>query len=153
MNESRLVHTLSPRFFVHKQNIIVPRIFSSSLPCAITATNANCCGSDQRKVVHFATKVQQHAKTKTEIASPPSEFIIEVPKQTKVAALVTDEKPSLFFEVISNAWPVSNERVENLSITHKRCQFSNEALSIKPITAGVTDKLLHVATANGALLF
>lgn len=46
-----------------------------------------------------------------------------------------DDSMPLFYQLMSNAWPKSNERVENLAITQKRCEFSNEAISIKPVTA------------------
>jgi hypothetical protein len=102
----------------------------------ITSSNENCCGTEEKKIKHPLVKVKKPFKTKDSIISKPTEFIIEVPKQTTTPDLASNEKSPLFDKVISNAWPLSSERVENLIITNKRCQFSNEVISIKPITAG-----------------
>jgi hypothetical protein len=159
MNEKNTGHILShsspQRFFVRKQNIIYssPTI-TISTDRLVTSSNENCCGTEEKKVELPPVKVKQHSKAKDSIISKPDDFIIEVPKQTRVPKVVSNEKVPLFYEVISNAWPLSNERVENLMISNKRCQFSNEAISIKPITAG-TIHSIHwrsqgVAIAHGS---
>jgi len=137
-----LSYAFSRRFFVHKRNIIDSLSFPSiSIAILteklITSSNQNCCRREEKKVQFPSIKIKKLSETKDNIISKPDEFIIEVPKQTKIPKILSDEKLPLFYEVITNAWPLSNERVENLTITNKRCHFSNEAISIKPITASM----------------
>jgi hypothetical protein len=134
-----LYYTALRHFFVHKRDIIdsLPSIIIMA-ETPVTSLNENCCGTNEKKIKHPLVKVKRTAKTNENIISKPNELIIEVPKQTRVPDVVSNEKLPLFYEIISNAWPLSNERVENLMITNKRCQFSNESISIKPITAGTS---------------
>ena len=120
---------LTGRYLVRRRQII-----DASLP-----SNSNCCGREEKKQ-HSAPPIAARKPIQREetVPSPPSEFIIEVPKQSAaVVSAVAEEKAPLFYELLCNAWPSSTERVENLAITWKRCQFSNEAISIKPITASM----------------
>jgi hypothetical protein len=143
MNEKTIDHLLSRRFFVRKRNILESLLFPFISIDILTeksapSSNQNCCGREEKKVqLQATTKVKKLPKTKDSIISIPTELIIEVPKQTKIPQVVSNEKLPLFYEVISNTWPISHERVENLIISRKRCYFSNEAISIKPITAGL----------------
>ncbi|CAF3152938.1 unnamed protein product [Rotaria socialis] len=134
MNENNTIHILSKnssrRLFVHKEKII-PSPISIVVP-----SNRNCCGNNERQIIeHSLIKKNKLGESKDNIISTPNDFIIEVPKQTKSAGIVFKEKQPLFYEILNNAWPFSSERVETLTISTKRCQFSNEAISIKPITA------------------
>jgi hypothetical protein len=146
MNEKSTDHILSSilsrRVFVRKRDIINSLSFPSTsivilTEKSITSSNQNCCGREEKKVQFPSTKIKKLRETKESIISKPDEFIIEVPKQTRIPNVVSNEKLPLFYELIINTWPLSNERIENLTITNKRCQFSNEAISIKPITAGI----------------
>ena len=101
------------------------------------ASNQNCCGSKEKKSARQSVKIKRHSAAKDKIILRPSELIIDVPKQTNIPKEISNEQPPLSFELITNAWPMSNQRIENQLITNKRCQFSNEAISIKPITAGM----------------
>lgn len=122
------------RFFVRKKNIInslndnsisIETILEKSL----TKLNQNCCRNNLAQ-----TRIQP---TKDKILDRTDEFIVEIPKQTKSKEdTILNEKKTLLNEIFTNSWPSSSEYVENLIITNKRCQFSNEAISIKPITAG-----------------
>jgi hypothetical protein len=129
------------RFLVLKRNIIDSLLFPSVSTGTMTDKstipfNQNCCGKEEKRINLPSVKAKKSLKPIDNMVSKPDEFIIEVPKQSKAPEVSTTEKLPLFYEIISNAWPLSNERVENLMITNKRCQFSNEAISIKPITAG-----------------
>lgn len=119
----------SKRWKVQKKCIIDSTLFSN---------NDNCCGNDEKNVVSTVKKKtsRQTSKSQERLASKAKEYIIEIPKQkTVVIEEAVDDSIPLFYELMSNAWPKSNERVENLAITQKRCEFSNEAISIKPVTA------------------
>ena len=121
------------RLLVQKRKIIHPSLFLSH---AIISTNQSCCGAEEKKRVELVPReVRQVVKLRESAISKPDEFIIEVPKARAAPEVLPQEKVPLFYEILSNAWPVPSERVENLTITQKRCQFSNEAVSIKPITA------------------
>jgi hypothetical protein len=120
-------HISSRRFFVRKQNIIDLRLIKTS--------NDNCCGKEEKKTRVPLNKIKTFSKIKKSIVSIPNESIINVQKQTRIPESVSFEKIPLCYEALDNAWPLSNERVKNLMITNKRCYFSNEAVSIKPITA------------------
>jgi hypothetical protein len=137
-----LSHISSRRYFVRKRDIID----LSSLPFTSLATltepsipssNQNCCGREEKHVQLPPTKIKTLPKTKESIISIQNEPIIDVPKQTQIPEVVSYEKVPLCHEVLGNAWPLSTERVENLMISNKRCYFSNEAVSIKPTTAGL----------------
>jgi len=85
--------------------------------------NGNCCGTESKKVrVPPPTKVKNPPKAK--------KSSIELIEQIKAINISSTQ------EIIRNTWPISNKRIEHFTITNKRCQFSNEAISIKPITAG-----------------
>jgi hypothetical protein len=155
MNEKKTDHILSygssKRLFVRKRNIIDSLSFASTSIVKLTeksirSSNKNCCRTEEKKVQFPSTKTKKLSETEDSIISQPNEFIIEVPKQARIPEVVSNEKCPLFYEVISNAWPLSNERVENLTITNKRCHFANEAISIKPITAGIVISYLQVST-------
>ncbi|CAF1450270.1 unnamed protein product [Rotaria sp. Silwood1] len=160
MNEKDTVHilsnTLSRRFFVRRRNII-DLLSSPSISIeimtekSIISSNKNCCGNDEKKVRISSVKNDNPRTTKDKIISTPNELIIEIPKQTKPLEVVSNKNLPLFYEIISNAWPLSNERVENLIISNKRCQFSNEAISIKPITAvpGIGQKYGQLLADHG----
>ncbi|CAF1255492.1 unnamed protein product [Rotaria sordida] len=144
MSEKDTIHflsnILSRRFFVRKRNIIDSLSYPSISIAIMTeksilSSNQNCCGNDEKKVQVSSVRKSNPRQTKDNIVSTPNEFIIEIPKQTKPLEVVSNEKLPLYYEIISNAWPLSSEHVENLIISNKRCQFSNEAISIKPITA------------------
>lgn len=125
MNEKltghNLVTTLSRRFFVRKKNII--------------DTSSYC-------LISIATK------TETSIIKSSNQncFANANPKQISISSIEdrnaskSNERLPLFYDIISNAWPISTECVENLRISKKRCQFSNEPISIKPITASIYNK-------------
>jgi len=145
-----LSYASSKRLFVLKRNIIDSLSFASTsilklTEKSITSSNQNCCGKEEKKVQLPPIKIKKLPKTKDSIISQPNEYIIEVPKQTKIPEIVSNEKFPLFYEVIANTWPLSNERVENLIISNKRCYFSNEAISIKPITAGIFISYLQIS--------
>ncbi|CAF1184833.1 unnamed protein product [Rotaria magnacalcarata] len=133
MNENNTIHILSKsssrRLFVHKEKII-PSSISIVVP-----SNRNCCGNNEKQIEHSLIKNNKLGESKDDIISTPNDFIIEVPKQTTSVGIALKEKQPLFYEILNNAWPLSSERVETLTISTKRCQFSNEAISIKPITA------------------
>lgn len=138
MNEKSTSHsqlpTLSRRFLVRKRNIILTKK-------SIRSFNQNCYGREEKKIKSPTIKIKNHPETKKSIISKADEIIIEVPKQTTIPQVRSNQKVPLFSEIITNAWLLSNERIENLIITNKRCQFSNEAISIKPITAGISSCL------------
>ncbi|CAF0887426.1 unnamed protein product [Adineta steineri] len=139
MNEKRIYHipsySSSQRFFVRKENIINSIPFSSTTEKSNISSNQNCCKPEEKKISLPSIKAKQQSNAKDNFISAQDESIIEIPKQTKTVEIDSNEKLPLYCEVISNAWPVSNTRIENLNISFKRCQFSNEAISIKPITA------------------
>lgn len=125
----------SGRWKVQKKSIIDCNLFSN---------NDNCCGHDEKNVGSTVKKKksQQTSKSQERVGSKAKEYIIEIPKQqlkqqTAAAPIEksVDDSMPLFYELKSNAWPKTSERIENLAITQKRCEFSNEAISIKPITA------------------
>ena len=118
----------SQRFFVHKRNLIDTSILSS---------NENCCVKEKKKVSIPIRKVKSVVKIKEKTITKPDEFIVEVPKQATRPQTVSETKLALFDEIFNNSWKPSTEFVENVRITRKRCCFSNEAISIKPITAGL----------------
>lgn len=121
------------RLLVQKRKIIDPSLFLSH---AIVSTNQSCCGAEEKKrVERVPREVRQVVKLQHSAIYRPDEFIVEVPKARVAPEVLPKEKVPLCCEILSNAWPVQSERVENLTITQKRCQFSNEAVSIKPITA------------------
>ncbi len=147
MNEKKtnyiLSYILSKRLFVRKRNIIDSLSFAKLTEKSI---NKNCCGKEEKKVRLPPIKIKKLPETKESIISQPNEYIIEVPKQTRIPEVVSNEKFPLFYEIMTNTWPLSNERIENLIITNKRCHFSNEAISIKPITAGIFIPYLQIST-------
>ena len=116
------------RFFVRKENLIDASILSS---------NENCCVNEKKNVHIPITKVKSIVQIKEKITTEPEEIIVEVSKQTAISKTLSDAKSTLFDEILNNSWSRSNELVENVMITRKRCYFSSEALSIKPITASL----------------
>ncbi|CAF2805219.1 unnamed protein product [Rotaria sp. Silwood2] len=125
MSEKDTVHilsnTLSRRFFVRKRNIIdsisYPSISIAKIAeKSIISLNQNCCGNDEKKVRISSVKNSNPHITKDKIISTSNDLIMEVPKQTKPLKVASNEKLPLFYEIISNAWPLSSERVENLTI-------------------------------------
>jgi hypothetical protein len=124
-------HISSRRFFIRKRDIIDLTSLTTLIETSIPSSNENCCRREEKKVQLPQTKIKES------IISIPNESIINVPKQTRILEAVSFEKVPLCYEILDNSWPLSNERVENLMITNKRCYFSNEAISIKPITAGL----------------
>ncbi|CAF0923343.1 unnamed protein product [Adineta ricciae] len=115
------------------------------------ASNQNCCGSKEQKAARQPVKIKRHTTAKDNIILRPSELIIDIPKQTNIPKEKSSERLPLSFELVNNAWPISNQRIENQLISNKRCQFSNEAISIKPITAvpGIGQKYGQLLADHG----
>ena len=137
------INTKHRRFVVHKRNIIdsLPNLATSMAIItkeSILSSNENCCRTQETEIIQpSSTQDNKNLKINENMLSESKEFIVDVPKQTQPLENMSNQKLPLFDDVMNNAWSLSNIRIENLTITNKRCQFSNEAVSIKPITAGI----------------
>jgi hypothetical protein len=113
----------SKRILVYKRHIIRSSTFVSQ---GSTNINQNCFDRES---------IKSDIVRQTNVLSNVNESTIDIAKQRLVHEVTTNNDLPLFYELLRNAWPISDIHVEHTMVTLKRCQFSNEAISIKPVTA------------------
>ncbi|CAF1432755.1 unnamed protein product, partial [Didymodactylos carnosus] len=133
------------------KNLLLPSFIRTHI-----STNRSCCGGEKDETLRLK-KVRLLKKQPTHLRLSFSSPVVKneeskIKIQTQQIAPHYEEN-SLYNDIITNAWPVSLTYVENLAITNKRCKFSNEPVSIKPVHAipGIGKKYGQILADHGFL--
>ena len=120
--------TVGSNLHVERYRVKKQRLINASFDTEANIShvyNENCYRGEEA-----VTKISEKQQSRLE----ESKIVVENQRMA-VNVLPIEEKHSLIYEILRYAWPKSDVEIDNRIITQKRCEFSNEPISIKPITS------------------
>lgn len=126
----------SRKYRVKKCHLIDSSLFLSSM--VSSATSENCCLPSNtlfNKNTPDEIKTEIPLENSVNIGKHPS--IIDVLKERTNQQTAPNKKLSSTDSLVQEACPIDHEQTKSTTVTLKHCQFANEPISIKPITAGI----------------